>query len=269
MNDTAFHREAVQRLKQQSWTLLTGLSGQLPPETRDDQRRLVEEAKAAPLDPYCPEEFRQRYFHKGFVLEGEFLRDQARIDETTGRRLVPFDQGDANPDFVGEIRLMPAIPERIWSNRAYRALHGRCLRMACDALDLPAATPLAWESHVIRLTAKPGKPAVATPDVIHFDDPTNRMVTFIIIIERHGVVGGVNLIAARRCAGMASAAVPAEDLYFQGTIERSFDGYGFIDSDVSHYVSGIHVAPGAESGARTILIFDFVKLIREPIARAA
>jgi hypothetical protein len=268
MTDAPFYRAAAERLKRQRWTLLSGVADQLPPETVEDQRRLIEEAKIAPVDRYCPEGFRQRYFHKGFVLDGQFLPDKPLIDEAVGQ-VMPFDQGDANPEFAGEIRMVPIIPARVWTNRAYRELHERCLMMACDALDLPAGTPLAWESHIIRLVATPGKPAVGTPDRIHFDDPTSRMITFIIVIERHNVVGGVNLIAARRCAGMASVAVPASDLYFQGTIERPFDGYGFIDSDVSHYISGTHAAPGASNGARTILIFDFVKLIREPIALAA
>lgn len=268
MNDDTFYRDAAERLKRQRWTLLSGLADQLPPDSGEDQRRLIEEAKIAPVDRYCPEGFRQRYFHKGIVLDGRFLPDKPLVDEAVGQ-VIPFDQGDANPEFAGEIRMVPIIPVRVWTNRAYRELHKRCLTMACDALDLPAGTPLAWESHMIRLVATPEKPAVGTPDLLHYDDPDNRMVTFIIVIERRDVVGGINLIATRRCAGVASMAVPADEVHFRGTIERPFDGYGFIDSDVSHYVSAIEAAPGASSGARTILIFDFVKLIREPIALAA
>jgi hypothetical protein len=268
MADDTFYRDAAGRLKRQRWTLLSGLADHLPPETIDDQRRLIDEARAAPVDRYCPEGYRQRYFHKGFVLDGHFLPDKPRIDDVFGQ-LIPFDQGDANPEFVGEVRMVPAIPARVRANRAYRELQQRCLMMACDALDLPKGTPLAWESHVIRLVATPGNPAAGTPDVVHFDDDKNRMVTFIIVIERRNVVGGINLIATRRCAGMTSVAVPANEVHFQGMIVRPFDGYGFIDSDVSHYVSAIEVAPGAAYGARSILIFDFVKLIREPIALAA
>jgi hypothetical protein len=268
MTDDTFYREAAKRLKRERWTLLLGLADQLPSHLREDRRRLVEDAKIAPVDRYCPEGSRQRYFHKGFVVDGHFLPDQPLIDEALGP-VVSFDQGEANPEFAGEIRMVPIIPPRVWNNRAYRELQERCLMMACDALDLPSGTPFAWESHLIRLVATPGNPAVGTPDVIHFDDANNRMVTFIIVIERSDVVGGINLITARRCAGMASATVPANDIYFEGIIGKPFDGYGFIDSDVAHYVSGIDAAPGAASGARTILIFDFVKLIREPISFAA
>jgi hypothetical protein len=268
MTDDTYYRDAAERLKRQRWTLLSGLADQLPPDSVEDQRRLIEEARIAPLDRYCPEGFRQRYFHKGLVLDGQFLPDKPLVDEAVGP-VIPFDQGEANPEFAGETRMVPMIPAQVWTNRAYRELQRRCLMMACDALDLPAGAPLAWESHMIRLVATPGQPAVGTPDLIHFDDPTSRMVTFIIVAERSDVVGGVNLITARRCAGMESAEVPANDVYFEGTIEKPFDGYGFIDWDVAHYISGIHAAPGAASGARTILIFDFVKLIREPIALAA
>lgn len=268
MTYDTFYRDAAERLKRQRWTLLAGVADHLSLETAEDQRRLIEEARIAPVDRYCPEGFRQRYFHKGIVLDGQFLPDKPLIDEAFGL-VVPFDQGDANPEFTGEARMVPIIPERVWLNRAYRELQERCLKMACDALNLPAGTPLAWESHMIRLVATPGKPAVGTPDLVHFDDDKNRMVTFIIVIERREVVGGINLIAKRSCAGLAMADIMATEVHFQGTIDRPFDGYGFIDSDVSHYVSGIHTAPGASFAARTILIFDFVKLIREPIALAA
>lgn len=268
MTDDIFYRDAAERLKRQRWTLLPGLADQLASGSVEARRGLIEESEIAPVDRYCPGGYRQRYFHKGFVLDGQFFPDKPLIDPAVGQ-VVPFDQGDANPEFAGDVRMVPVIPARVWTNPAYRELHQRCLTMACGALDLSAGTPLAWESHMIRLVATPGQPAVGTPDRLHFDDPDNRMVTFIIVIERRDVVGGINLIATRRCAGFPPEAVPADEIHFQGTIERPFEGYGFIDSDVSHYVSAIEAAPGASSGVRTILIFDFVRLIREPIALAA
>jgi hypothetical protein len=269
MTRNFFDRDAARRLKRKRWTLLSGFADHLSPDNEGARRLLIEEARAAPQDPFCTEGFRQRYFHKGYVVDDQFLLEPSRFDPRMGLDVVPFDQGEANPDFAGQVRSMPAIPARVWSNPAYREIQERCLGIAREAAGLSWTTPLAWESHLIRLVAKPGKPAVATPDVIHFDDDRNRMNTFIIVIERDNVVGGVNIITKRHCAGLVAKDVPADDIHFKGVIERPFDGYGFIDSDLAHYVSGIGAAPGASMGARTILIFDFVKLIREPIAIAA
>jgi hypothetical protein len=264
-----FDYEAAQQLKRERWTQLSGFADQLSANNDGFRSLLVEEARSAPRDPFCKEGYRQRYYRTGNIFGDQFVLDPSQIDPRTGLEVVPFDQGDANPEFAGQVRLMPAIPERVWSNPAYREIQMRCLGIAREAAELAATTALAWESHLIRLVAKPGKPAVATPDVIHFDDGRNRMITFIIVIERDNVTGGVNLITKRHCAGMAANDVASEDIFFKGVIEKPFDGYGFIDSDVAHYVSGISAAPGALMGARTILIFDFVKLIREPIAIAA
>src|ERR1044071_2291103 len=62
MTDAPFYRDAAERLKRQRWTLLSGVADQLPPETVEDQRLLIEEARIAPVDRYCPGGFRQRYF---------------------------------------------------------------------------------------------------------------------------------------------------------------------------------------------------------------
>jgi len=269
MSTNFFDRDAAQRLKRNRWTLLSGFADQLSPDNEGARRLLIEEARGAPLDPFCPEGFRQRWFRKGCIVNDQFLLEPSRVDPRTGLDVVPFDQGGANPDFPGQVRLMPAIPPHVWLNPAYREIQERCLGIARRATGLPRTTPLAWEHHVIRLVAKPGKPAVATPNVVHFDDDRNRMITFIIVIERDNVAGAINLITKRRCAGLAAEDVHSGDIHFKGVIERPFDGYGFIDSDVAHYVSDVGAAPGASMGARSILIFDFVKLVREPIAIAA
>jgi hypothetical protein len=266
MTINSFDREAARKLQESGWTLLSGFADQLSANNDEARALLVQEARAAPLDPFCAERFRQRYYRKGYIVDDQFVFEPSCVDPETGSEVVPFDQGEANPDFPGQVRMMPAIPERVWVNPAYREIQERCLGIARAAVGLSSTSPLAWESHLIRLTATPGKPAVASPDVIHFDDGANRMITFIIVIERDSITGGVNLITKRRCAGMAAAEVEPEDIHYKGVIEQPFDGYGFIDSEVAHYVSGIGAAPGALEGARTILIFDFVKLIREPIA---
>src|SRR4051812_29295660 len=89
MTDDTFYGQAAGRLKRQRWTLLSGLADQLSAETADDQRRLIEEARSAPVDRYCPEGFRQRYFHKGFVLDDHFLPDRPRLDDVLGK-VIPF-----------------------------------------------------------------------------------------------------------------------------------------------------------------------------------
>jgi hypothetical protein len=269
METIDFDTKVAGDLKRTHWALLENFDERLSPLNAKARQELVQEGRASAFDPFCKLNYRQRGYRRGLIMGGKFILEPAHLDLATGTEVVLYDQGDANPDFQGEARSLPALPNRIWFNPAFREIQERCYRIALQTLDLPATALLAWECHLIRLIAKPGLPAEASPNLIHFDDGRDRMLTFVVVIERQDVEGGLNMITARQCAGLEAEAAPAQDVFYRGVIERPFDGYAFADSDVAHYVSGITTAPGASHGARTILIFDFVKLIREPIAQAA
>ncbi|KVE31054.1 2OG-Fe dioxygenase family protein [Burkholderia sp. TSV86] len=113
--------------------------------------------------------------------------------------------------------------------------------------------PLQCGFHLVRLNAVPGKPSRSTPDCLHRD---GQPYTAVHLVNRSGVSGGLNYIAAPRYAGERITEVPADALT-TFMLTEPLDSYIIDDAAVCHHVSAVACAPGARSGARTVMLIDF------------
>ncbi|CAN7656830.1 2OG-Fe dioxygenase family protein [Caballeronia sp. LjRoot34] len=221
------------------------------------QRELIELAKSLGADPYAKNCSRYRCLHRGVFIpsKGALIFTPSSVDEVTGEKFNSYLQGEENQEHANLERRFSPMPVKMQRNTALRDLVKRDFRVTpfSDGEDDAYAVTF----HVIRHVVAQGEKAASSPDLIHTDDV---LLSFVHVLERTNVVGGVNCIARIRHEGKAWNTVPIEDVLAQTTVTEPFDGYAFIDDAVGHYVSPIEVAAGHVEGARTVLIVDFAPL---------
>ena len=98
---------------------------------------------------------------------------------------------------------------------------------------------------------------MASPNRVHRD---GEHYTCAHLIDRHGVVGGENHIVDPEWADHEMAAVPQTAIRSAFTLENPLDTYIVRDDRVAHHVAGVTLAPGTESGSRTILLIDYTPM---------
>ena len=113
--------------------------------------------------------------------------------------------------------------------------------------------------HLIRLEVNKRHPiSVSSPDCLHRD---GEFFTFAHLIQRKGVVGGVNTIGTLKAEGAKVENLTSEQIIDQFMLDTPLQGYGVYDAAVSHAVESIRLSPGEEYGMRDILLVDFTPVI--------
>jgi hypothetical protein len=233
----------------------------LPSQLTKAQIELINEAKLLPVDRYAKHPNRFRCLHHTVYTPWNnrlnFL--PGSVDPVTGEEYVAYKQGDENPDHSNQVRRFGPMPTRMQKNRALRDLVRRdfALTPFAAAWDKWNRTAFAVTFHVIRHNVQPGETAASSPDLVHTD---GVLLSFVHVIERSFVNGGVNAITKVEHDGTPYTKVPIKDLLAVATVDGVFDGYGFIDRRVGHYVSPVEPALPDREGARTILIIDFAPM---------
>ena len=159
-----------------------------------------------------------------------------------------------NPEQQGQSRGFAPLTPEIANNIFLRATIQRCFR----ALPWSKHGPVFAGVHVIQLVAHPGVLGVSSPDALHRD---GEPFTWAFLIERHGVTGGENVIAAPELANTHPSEAPPEKILARFTLDKPFEGWVVDDKRVSHYVSPVAVESGFEHGVRTILLIDFTPAV--------
>jgi hypothetical protein len=81
-----------------------------------------------------------------------------------------------------------------------------------------------------------------------------------VLVERHDVVGGENLITVPSAATKAPESVSSEEIIERFTLTRPWEGWIVDDQRVAHYVSSVEVRDGCDVGTRTVMLIDFTPL---------
>lgn len=227
----------------------------LPKYITDDQATLIKQAQGLSVDRTSKGN-RFRCYHKAIYTpwNDQMIFLPASTDIATGEKYFPFRQGSENPEFANRVRRFQPMPEAMQRNPALRQL------VKADFLLSPFANcrdeAFALRFHVIRHTVEPGEQAASSPDLLHTDDVAYSVIH---IIERSGVNGGVNCVAAHEHAGKRWDEVPIRDVLAQLTFTGLFSGLAFLDDRVSHYVSPIEAAANVP-GARAVVIIDIARI---------
>jgi hypothetical protein len=228
-----------------------------------DADRLLEELQGQfvgmPSDPYAPNANRyRRYGRAVYVPWSGNLTWLPPVQDAELGEATEYFQGDFNPEFRGARRRFPAVPAEARANELLRQI---ILFDAEQALWLDELRdgPVHIGIHFLTLRVEEaGERAVPSPDFLHQD---GERFTFAHLINRDNVVGGVNVIAPPRCAGMKPEEISPDLRQAEFTLESPLDSYAVYDEKVSHYVSPVCRGDEPRPGERAILLIDFTPYI--------
>ncbi len=101
--------------------------------------------------------------------------------------------------------------------------------------------------HLVRMRARQGQPAVASPNKLHKD---GEWVTWIHLVSRKGIKGGESVVANND-----------KEVLIRATLVRRLDTVAVWDDAAFHHVNPVEVAEGEGEGYRDVLIVDFTPML--------
>jgi hypothetical protein len=235
------------------------VTGRIGPDRSDALLQEIQDAfDDLPADPYALETQRFRRYARAVAVP--WTRSiswfPATHDDTVGWA-IEYYQGDHNPEFPGERRLFPAVPQSVLRNELLAEIVLADLDRV-GWLDALRSNPVHVGLHFIRLFVDDAEQeAVSSPNRLHQD---GEPFTFAHLIRRRNVVGGVNVIAPPRFAGLLPHEVSEELITASFTLEEPLESYVVYDPKVSHYVSPVRAAE-LGPGERCVLLIDFTPLV--------
>jgi hypothetical protein len=209
-----------------------------------------------PKDPYAVAG-RFRWLGKGVVLRGDDIVHWVPDElDANGSAVSTYVQESLNPEFPGVKRQFAALPPHLKANSL---LAGQVLR----DLDMTFWSNRDLERHLLvhvhvislRVT-KPGEEAKPSPPCLHRD---GEPFTFVHLIKRENVAGGINALAPPECEGCRPEEI-RDKLIAQFELTAPFESYGVVDSMVSHHVDGVRQADATMAAERAVVLIDFTPL---------
>lgn len=215
-----------------------------------------------PPDRYEPESHRYRRHARAVYLPWEdhfsWLPD---LDEPQYGPVVDYDMQGYNSEFSGVQRRFPAIPPAIRSDPLIERIIRFDIQQAMWLSGF-ATSPLNVGVGCVSLTVPDqGGEAVSTPNVLH-QDGGEQSFTFVHLMVRDNVIGGVNYIAGPRCVGLLPWELAADLIDAEFLLEEPLDAFAVHNSRVSHYVSPVRAdRPG--TGRRGVLLVAISPLVKK------
>jgi hypothetical protein len=231
-----------------------------------DITSLVEAARSAPADRYDVTGSRFRRYRQGtyFPWCNRLIPNPAFQD---GPELQPyssyFQSSSFNIEQGNQQRRFAPFSDEVMASPALLGLTELCFRLIPRwRLRGDGRWPVLVGMHLVRLQSDGRRAAVATPNHAHQD---GEPFTFVILLERNNVEGGVSYIVEARCAGQHPDDLIRSDILASGTLTDPLDIAAIDDARVAHHVTGVLGADG-RSGSRSALLLDFSELqpVRTP-----
>lgn len=211
----------------------------------EDLERLIASFDDLPTDPYDQTQGRSRRFTiYAFLPWCGVLKPQPVSTYIQSR--------DLNPDSGDITRVFPRLERELERNNSFlRALIEWDLTNVLFP-DPVLGQPMLVGVHQVRMVARAGRPGTVSPNELHKD---GEPFTWVHLLGRHGVSGGVNLVTDNDKNELA-----------RFTLENRLDSFVLDDSQVYHHVSAIEVEPPFSEGYRDTILIDFTPLKRDLVA---
>lgn len=210
-----------------------------------------------PKDPHAASG-RYRWLGKAVLLRGEDIVHWVPDEfDSDGNAVCTYVQEMLNPQFPGVLRQFPALPGCVKSNvlLTHQILRDRALTF-WEGPD--AQRHLHVHVHVIALrVAGASDEARPSPPYLHRD---GEPFTFVHLIKRDNVAGGVNALAPPEYAGRLPHQIPGE-LLAEFELTSAFESYGVVDAMVSHHVGGVRALEAGHPADRSVVLIDFTPLV--------
>ncbi|GEO40964.1 hypothetical protein SAE02_51120 [Skermanella aerolata] len=168
---------------------------------------------------------------------GELVITKSQLHD--GQEVEIYFQSSANNNDRGNReRYFPVLPAELRINMAVHWL----VRRPYQAIPSGTLRESLWLSvglHIVQLQPAPSHDAQPSPPWLHRD---GEAVTYIVLMNREGVTGGINYVTTPRWVNHQPEEVPPQDLLAQTTLTAPLDGLGVIDERVAHHVTSVRHA---------------------------
>ena len=207
---------------------------------------------------------RFRHYHWGTYAwrcaPGErFQPARPYADPVSGVRYTTYFQpAGLNPESEIERRFAP-FPDDLLADPGLQDLADILFRIIPGRFfPNEGRDPLKMGIHLIKLQSIQGRPGVSSPNTIHVD---GERITFVILLERRGIVGGGNLIVERSFAKPAYHPndVPESARIAELMLVDPLDTLAFDDARWAHYVFPVQARENGDGG-RLVLLVDFTPI---------
>jgi hypothetical protein len=221
---------------------------------------LVEAARSAPADPYDRTGSRFRRYHQAtfFPWCNRIVPNPPFQD---GPNLTPystyFQAKHFNIEYGNQRRRFAPFSDELLASHALSTLTNVCFRLIPRwRLKGDGRWPVLVGMHLIRLESDGRRAAVATPNHAHQD---GEPFTFVIMLERNNIDGGVSYIVQAGCAGRHPDDLSDSEVLASVTLTETLDIAAVDDARVAHHVTGV-LGKDGRPGFRSVLLLDYSEL---------
>ncbi len=227
-------------LRERGFVYLKGTDFTVPAPLLEPLDALVAAYDDLPEDPYSQTGCRCRRHQRFVLIPRPLTLISTEVSAYAQSALFNPEDGDVVRDFA-------PLPDELAANGFLRAL------IRYDFEQSPFAGVrggnLAYDVglHFVRMLARPGQPAVASPNRLHKD---GEWVTWIHLMARKGIRGGGSLVADND-----------RETLMRATLEERLDTVAVWDDAVFHQVFPVEVEESVDEGYRDVLIIDFTPML--------
>ncbi len=227
-------------LRERGFAVLKGEDFTVPPALSDPLETFVAAYEHLPVDRYSETGCRFRR-HQRFILTPRPLT------------VIPTDVSNYaqsalwNSEDGGSVREFEPLPDELATNSFLQALIRYDFEQSPFASVRSSSVAYDVGLHLVRMCARPGQPAVASPNKLHKD---GEWVTWIHLVSRQGITGGESVVADND-----------KEVLMRATLAQRLDTVAVWDDAVFHGVDPVEVAPGGNEGYRDVLIVDFTPML--------
>lgn len=230
-----------------------------------DLSEILEAVRAAPADPYDPTGFRQKLYSQLFRHhDGTLSIVPPCRDSPNSPSYTPYFQAlHFNREFGNVKRRFAPFPRAVLESTALQTLINLCFGLIPQwRLKGDGRNSVFVGVHGQRLKSDGRRAIMSSPPHLHID---GEPYTFVVLLERDNVTGGVSYIATPEAAGKAPEDIEPSCILARGTLMNALDILAVDDERVSHHVTGV-LGANRRPGSRSVLLLDYseIDLSRTP-----
>lgn len=253
--DLTHEARVTETLKKDGFAAFKGASFAMNAEIQQSLDALIASFDDLPPDQYDETELRKRRYGRFvYIPWADVLLEQPSVVDTNGITVVEYFQPlSLNSVDGGKRRPFTPLHAATRSNRALREL------IRFDYWSLPErrdwlGMPITVGVHQISMMPNSSRHAVSSPDHLHQD---GEPFTYVHLIRRENVAGGMNYVAGPQCAGFHPRELEQDAILAKFTLEGCLDSFVVDDSMVSHHVDEVFCIKGQQEARRDVFLIDF------------
>jgi hypothetical protein len=230
-----------------------------------DLMEILEAVRAAPVDRYDRTGSRQKLYSQVIRHPNGTLSVLPPCDDgaNSASYTTYFQALHFNREFGNLKRQFAPFPATVLGNPTLQVLINLCFAMIPQwRLKGDARNSVFVGVHGQRLKSDGRRAVMSSPPHLHIDGEPH---TFVVMLERDNVIGGVSYVALPEAAGKSPEDIDPSWILARGTLMNPLDILAVDDERVSHHVTGV-LGANRRPGSRSVLLLDYseIDLTRTP-----